>query len=116
MKFEILENVNLKGDYYQIRFAAPEIAAEAKPGHFVHVRIDERRDFMLRRPFSIKDAQDGILTLLYKVVGKGTDALSKLKKATSAILWALRDAPLRLKPVTGLLLLSVDTVPQPPGS
>ncbi len=80
MKFEILENVNLKGDYYQIRFAAPEIAAEAKPGHFVHVRIDERRDFMLRRPFSIKDAQDGILTLLYKVVGKGTDALSKLKK------------------------------------
>ena len=80
MKSEIIDNVNLKGDYYQIRFAAPEVAAEAKPGHFVHVRIDERRDFMLRRPFSIKDAENGVLTLLYKVVGKGTDALSKLKK------------------------------------
>lgn len=80
MKAEILENVNLKGDYYQIRFAAPEVAALARPGHFVHVRIDERRDFMLRRPFSIKDAEDGVVTLLYKVVGKGTDALSKLQK------------------------------------
>ena len=79
MKCEIIDNVNLKGDYFQIRFSAPEVAAEAKPGHFVHVRIDERRDFMLRRPFSIKDAENGVLTLLYKVVGKGTDALSKLQ-------------------------------------
>ena len=79
MKSEILENVNLKGDYYQIRFSSPEIAAAAKPGHFVHVRIDERRDFMLRRPFSIKDAENGVVTLLYKVVGKGTEALSKMK-------------------------------------
>ncbi len=80
MKAEILENVNLKGDYFQVRFAAPEVAAEAKPGHFVHVRIDERRDFMLRRPFSIKDAENDVVTLLYKVVGKGSAALSKLEK------------------------------------
>ena len=82
MKAEILENVNLKGEYYQIRFASPEVAADAKPGQFVHVRIDERRDFMLRRPFSIKDAENGVVTLLYKVVGKGTAALSSMKKGS----------------------------------
>ncbi|MBR2374240.1 MAG: dihydroorotate dehydrogenase electron transfer subunit [Lentisphaeria bacterium] len=80
MKAEILENVNLKGDYYQIRFASAEVASDARPGQFVHVRIDERRDFMLRRPFSIKDAENGVVTLLYKVVGKGTAALSTMKK------------------------------------
>ena len=93
MKAEILENVNLKGDYFQIRFAAPEVAAAAKPGHFVHVRIDERRDFMLRRPFSIKDAEDGVVTLLYKAVGKGTDALSKLQKGACCDLMGPQGRP-----------------------
>ena len=93
MKAEILENVNLKGDYFQVRFAAPEVAAAAKPGHFVHVRIDERRDFMLRRPFSIKDAENGVVTLLYKVVGKGSDALSKLQKGACCDLMGPQGRP-----------------------
>ena len=78
MNAEILENTNIRGDYYRIRFRAPLIAAEARPGHFVHVRIDERRDHILRRPFSIMDAQGDAVTLLYKVVGKGTASLSAL--------------------------------------
>lgn len=98
MKSEILENVNLKGDYYQIRFASPEVAATAKPGHFVHVRIDERRDFMLRRPFSIKDAENGVVTLLYKVVGKGTDALSKLKAGDCCDLMGPQGRPFTPQP------------------
>lgn len=77
---EILSNVNLKGDYYSIEFYAPETAASAQPGQFVHVKIgDDRGDWILRRPFSIcdTDPEKGIVNVVYKVVGKGTAALAK---------------------------------------
>ena len=77
---EILENHLLKTDYYRIRFYAPEIAAKALPGQFVHVRISEDSIHILRRPFSIHDtAPDGSVTLVYKVVGAGTRELAAKK-------------------------------------
>ena len=77
----ILTNRSLKGPYRQIVFSAPEIAAKAAPGQFVHVRIPTLKDRILRRPFSISgyDPEKGTLTLTYKVVGAGTEELSTLK-------------------------------------
>jgi dihydroorotate dehydrogenase electron transfer subunit len=78
---EILSNTNLKNDYFAVEFHAPGIAASARPGQFVHVRIDDsRNDWILRRPFSICDADParGTVTVVYKIVGKGTAALSRL--------------------------------------
>ncbi|UOR12895.1 dihydroorotate dehydrogenase electron transfer subunit [Halobacillus amylolyticus] len=47
------------------------------PGQFVHIQVSD--DFFLRRPVSIADVDSdkGSVTLLYKVMGKGTDALTK---------------------------------------
>ena len=50
---EIISNRCLKGDYYQVLFYAPEIAAKAVPGQFVHVQIANMSAHILRRPFSI---------------------------------------------------------------
>ncbi len=74
----ILNNQCLRGDYFRIEFLAPEIARSAVAGQFVHVRIDERTDRMLRRPFSIHDTDpgSGTVTLVYKKVGFGTALLS----------------------------------------
>ena len=79
MKCLIKSNSSLKGDYYQIVFDAPEIAAKAMPGSFVQVRIDERKDRILRRPFSIHNADpvSGELVIVYKTVGAGTAELSR---------------------------------------
>ena len=68
----------MRGDYFRIEFLAPEIARSAVAGQFVHVRIDERTDRMLRRPFSIHDTDpdSGSVTLVYKKVGFGTALLS----------------------------------------
>jgi len=74
----ILSNERLHGDYFRIRFFAPEIAAAALPGQFVHVRVDRRNDNILRRPFSIHNAGDNAVTVVYKVVGTGTRRLSEL--------------------------------------
>lgn len=78
---EILSNVNLKGDYFSIEFYAPEVAEKACAGQFVHVKIgDDRGDWILRRPFSIcnTDVEKGTVNVVYKVVGKGTAALSRI--------------------------------------
>ncbi len=77
---EILSNRQIKGDYFRVEFKAPGICPLARAGQFVHVRICELRDKILRRPFSICDAgKDGVLAVVYKIVGGGTEMLAKLR-------------------------------------
>nr|VFK23140.1 MAG: dihydroorotate oxidase B, electron transfer subunit [Candidatus Kentron sp. MB]VFK28315.1 MAG: dihydroorotate oxidase B, electron transfer subunit [Candidatus Kentron sp. MB]VFK74202.1 MAG: dihydroorotate oxidase B, electron transfer subunit [Candidatus Kentron sp. MB] len=61
---------------FQLRLAAPRIAATASPGAFLHVRCDS--DLPLRRPFSLMgaDPDNGHVTILIKVVGQGTRLLA----------------------------------------
>lgn len=72
-----LENAKITGvsragpDYRVLTLAAPAIAAAARPGQFVHLRIP-RGELVLRRPFSIYRAEKGRITILYKMVGAGT--------------------------------------------
>ena len=80
MNAPILENTRIKGDYFKLVFSAPEMARRAAAGQFTHIRIDRRQDRILRRPFSIHDTDiaAGTVTVVYKVVGRGTAALSEL--------------------------------------
>lgn len=76
----ILSNEPLKSGYFMVRFYAPEVCKNARAGQFAHVRIEEHSQQILRRPFSIHEAAaDGTLTIVYKVVGAGTERLSQLK-------------------------------------
>jgi dihydroorotate dehydrogenase electron transfer subunit len=72
---KITENVLLA------RISAPHIVGEAKPGQFVHVRIQKEIDPLLRRPFSLHRVweKSGEIELLYRVVGRGTRLLSEKK-------------------------------------
>ena len=76
---QIEENLEIGKSYYRIVFRTPGISSEAKAGQFVHVKIFEMPDRILRRPFSICDADAGSLTIVYKTVGEGTEKLSTLK-------------------------------------
>ena len=49
------------------------------PGQFVDIRLE---NLYLRRPISVCDRQDDVLTLIYKVVGKGTEVMAALKPGT----------------------------------
>jgi hypothetical protein len=49
----VIANRRLSADYNVLSFAAPEIAATARPGQFVMVKTSGGRDPLLRRPFSI---------------------------------------------------------------
>ncbi|TKJ40298.1 dihydroorotate dehydrogenase [candidate division LCP-89 bacterium B3_LCP] len=56
----------------------PQIAELAKPGQFVHLKVDGA-GILLRRPFSIAGAGDGLISLIIQIVGKGTELLSNLQ-------------------------------------
>ena len=47
------------------------------PGQFVNIRLEGH---FLRRPISVCDCEGDILTLIYKVVGKGTEQMSEMEK------------------------------------
>ena len=62
---------------FHMRLRAPETAAHARPGHFIHMQCDP--SLYMRRPMSImrSNAKENTIDLLYKVHGHGTDLLSK---------------------------------------
>lgn len=72
----VLEHTNFQGDYRLIRFAAPRVGPLVKPGQFLHLKVPYVEDSLLRRPFSIYQADDTSVALLYKAIGKGTRAMT----------------------------------------
>ena len=72
--FEIIENRPLTETVYLMRLSGDTSDITAS-GQFVNLKLD---GFFLRRPISVCDSEDGVLTLIYKVVGKGTEYMSTL--------------------------------------
>jgi len=52
-----------------------------QPGQFAHLRSPSPGQVLLRRPFSIFQAQGDTFSVLYKTVGKGTEDLSRMSAA-----------------------------------
>jgi len=60
-----------------ITLEAPRITARVEPGQFIHLRIEQGADFILRRPFSVHRAGGDSIQVLYQVLGRGTRALAE---------------------------------------
>ncbi|MCJ7525049.1 MAG: dihydroorotate dehydrogenase electron transfer subunit [Candidatus Aminicenantes bacterium] len=75
----IEEAHSLGGDYFLLKIAAPRIAATAKPGNFVMVRVSPSRDPLLRRPLGLLESRPPYIWLYYQVLGHGTKLLSGLR-------------------------------------
>ncbi|RWX49179.1 dihydroorotate dehydrogenase electron transfer subunit, partial [Candidatus Electrothrix communis] len=64
-KCSILGRDCLAPDIFRLTLQAPKIAADARPGQFVMVRVIDGLDPLLRRPFSIhRSFADGNISLL----------------------------------------------------
>lgn len=70
--FTITENTKIKDNVFRMTFAG-EGASGHRPGQFVNLKID---GCFLRRPLSVYDAGEDFITVLYKIVGTGTEILS----------------------------------------
>ncbi len=76
--FEIKENRALTDSVYLMRLKGD--TEEITAGQFVNIKLD---GLFLRRPISVCDSEDGMLTLIYKVVGRGTEMMKEMKAGAS---------------------------------
>ena len=73
---KITENRALTDSVWQMTLAG-DCTGITKPGQFINIKLD---GLYLRRPISVYDCGDGFVTVIYKVVGKGTELMSTLKE------------------------------------
>ncbi|HCF71192.1 MAG TPA: dihydroorotate dehydrogenase electron transfer subunit [Syntrophomonas sp.] len=80
-KVVITDNRQVGQDLFVMEFCLPALAKLCKPGQFVHVLLNRQADPLLRRPLSLFDVDqaEGIIRLLYRVVGRGTELLAQKK-------------------------------------
>ena len=83
--FEIIENRPLTDSVMLMRLRG-DTSDITGPGQFVNVKLD---GLFLRRPISVCDCQGDVLTLIYKVVGKGTEAMKAMTGGKLDILTGL---------------------------
>jgi len=74
--FVICDNIKIAKDVYKMTLSGDTSKITA-PGQFVNIKIDGK---YLRRPISVCDCEGDTLTLIYKVVGVGTEEMSKMEK------------------------------------
>ncbi len=70
--FEIIENNKIAKNTYKCVLKGD--TEGIRPGQFVNIKLD---GLYLRRPISVCDLDGEYLTLIYKVVGKGTEQMAK---------------------------------------
>lgn len=78
---EVVSNTEAAPGIMKMEMSAPEAAAQALPGQFINIYPKADR-LILPRPVSIcsADASEGSMTLVYAVVGSGSEEMSRMKK------------------------------------
>ena len=73
--YQIKMNREIAKDTMELVIEGDTSACTA-PGQFVNIKLD---GFFLRRPISVCDYTEKEITLIYKTVGKGTEAMKGMK-------------------------------------
>lgn len=81
---KIVSQTMLADGIFDMELQAEEIAAQAKPGQFISVYVNDKSK-ILPRPISICgiDAEKGILRIVYRIAGEGTKQMSSYQKGDS---------------------------------
>ena len=77
LTFEIKTNEQIAKNIYRMQLCGDTTGI--LPGQFVNIRVEGQ---FLRRPISVCNINNGVLTIIYKVVGVGTEAMSRLPIGT----------------------------------
>lgn len=73
---KVTENIPLTSNVYKMVLKG-DVSEVTRPGQFINIKLD---GFYLRRPISVCDKVDDTLTIIYKVVGEGTEYMATLKE------------------------------------
>ncbi len=70
--FRIAENIKLTEGVFRMKLEG-DVSAVVAPGQFINITVSGK---YLRRPISVFDVSEDTVTVIYKVVGSGTEILS----------------------------------------
>ena len=73
--FKIIENTPLTESVYKMVLSG-DTSAITECGQFINIKLAGK---YLRRPISVCDCDDGTVTILYKVVGGGTEQMAQMQ-------------------------------------
>lgn len=73
--FEIIENIPLTKNVFRLKLRG-DTSEVTNAGQFINIKLD---GMFLRRPISVCDCENDVITIIYKVVGKGTKQMSQMK-------------------------------------
>jgi dihydroorotate dehydrogenase electron transfer subunit len=82
---QIKENSPISDGVWKMKLTG-DCSDITSPGQFVNIKLD---GLFLRRPISVYDADKNSVTIIYKVVGKGTEQLSKTNSGVLDVLIGL---------------------------
>ena len=74
--YKILSNEKIAKDVYKLILEGDTQYITA-PGQFINIKLNDK---FLRRPISVCDCDDSTITIIYKVVGSGTEYMSTLEE------------------------------------
>jgi dihydroorotate dehydrogenase electron transfer subunit len=96
----------LPGQWLQ-SFLAPELAAGARAGQFVHARTGDLSGLVLRRPFSINtaDPATGVITIHFRTIRRGTEWFAHLRPGDAVDMLGPLGRPFEVDPRSRHLLL-----------
>jgi len=69
----------LEKNIYLLKVKSPQIAAECYPGQFCNIKVSDTQP-LLRRPFSICDADGEFVWFMFEIIGEGTEILARVKQ------------------------------------
>ncbi len=81
VKAPVVQHLTIAHLVNKLTVYMPAVAAQAVPGQFIHIRVADSYQPLLRRPLSISgvDAAKGTVSVIYRIVGAGTAYLAELK-------------------------------------
>ena len=83
--FTIKENCSLTDTVKRMKLVG-DTSAITVPGQFINIKLDGK---YLRRPISVCDRDDMSVTIIYKMVGKGTEQMGEMTDGTLDVLTGL---------------------------
>ncbi|PFP29923.1 dihydroorotate dehydrogenase electron transfer subunit [Bacillus sp. AFS073361] len=78
---KVLSQKEIAADIYELTIEGELVTQITEPGQFVHIKVSNGLDPLLRRPISISsyDYEQKNLTMIYRKDGRGTSMLAELR-------------------------------------
>ncbi|MCP5062480.1 MAG: dihydroorotate dehydrogenase electron transfer subunit [Ignavibacteriae bacterium] len=77
---EVHSNLEIAKNTFLVKTYSSKLSSIVQPGQFCNLKVTKTQTPLLRRPFSVSDVEGDYISFMYKVVGVGTEILSKKKR------------------------------------